>query len=84
MTRIIAAVTGDSAASAVLSSAGAIAPLFSATVDALHVGGEQAFQPPWAGRSEVVRRMLAGLLRSVDGGRSRCVASCRQIASLTP
>ncbi|HKH78395.1 MAG TPA: hypothetical protein VJ996_00145, partial [Solirubrobacteraceae bacterium] len=42
MRKVIAAITGDSAAAAVLSSADAIAELFSATVEALHVGDERA------------------------------------------
>jgi len=58
--RVIAAVTGDSAASAVLSSASAIAPLFSATVDALHVGGEQASVAAEAQAAGVTLRNVAG------------------------
>lgn len=42
MRRIVAAITGDSAAPAVIASARALAPLFSAKVQALHVGTEQA------------------------------------------
>ncbi len=42
MRKVIAAITGDSAAVGVLSSADAIAELFSATVEALHVGDERA------------------------------------------
>jgi Universal stress protein family len=42
MRRILAAITNDSAAPAVIASARALAPLFSATVQALHVGSEQA------------------------------------------
>ncbi len=60
MSRVIAAITGDSAASAVLSSAGAIAPLFSATVEALHVGGEQSAVAAEAKAAGVTLRNVAG------------------------
>jgi nucleotide-binding universal stress UspA family protein len=60
MTRVIAAVADDSAASAVLSSAGAIAPLFSATVEALHVGEERAAPAAAAREAGVTLRTVAG------------------------
>lgn len=60
MMRVIAAIAEDSAASAVLSSAIAIAPLFSATVDALHVGEEQSAVAAGAQAAGVTLRNVAG------------------------
>jgi len=60
MTRVIAAITDDSAASAVLSSAGAIASLFSATVEALHVGEERAAVVAAAQEAGATLRTVAG------------------------
>ncbi len=60
MTRVIAAIADDSAASAVLSSARAIAGLFSATVEALHVGEERAAVAVAAQEAGVTLRTVAG------------------------
>ena len=61
MRKVIAAITGDSAAAAVLSSADAIAELFSATVEALHVGDERAVVVASAARKAgITLRTIAG------------------------
>jgi len=61
MRKVIVAVTGDSAAAGVLSSAGAIAGLFSATVEALHVGDERAVVVASAAqKAGVTLRTIAG------------------------
>jgi nucleotide-binding universal stress UspA family protein len=61
MRKVIAAITGDSAAVGVLSSAGAIAELFSATVEALHVGDERAVAVASAAhKAGVTLRTIAG------------------------
>jgi nucleotide-binding universal stress UspA family protein len=61
MRKVLAAITGDSAAAAVLSSADAIADLFSATVEALHVGDERAVVASSAAhKAGVALRTIAG------------------------
>jgi nucleotide-binding universal stress UspA family protein len=61
MRKVIAAITGDSAAAGVLSSADAIANLFSATVEALHVGNRQAVMVASAAhKAGVTLRTIAG------------------------
>jgi nucleotide-binding universal stress UspA family protein len=60
MRRVIAAVADDSAAGTVLSSARAIASLFSATVEALHVGEERASVTAAAREAGVTLRTVAG------------------------
>lgn len=61
MRRVIAAITGDAAAPAVLSCARAIAPLFSAAVEALHVGAERALLvSSTAQRAQVPLRTIPG------------------------
>jgi len=61
MMRIIAAVADDSAAAAVLATSNAIAGLFSATVDALHVGDERAAAVAGAAQEAgVALRTVAG------------------------
>jgi nucleotide-binding universal stress UspA family protein len=61
MRRILAAITGDSAAPAVIASARALAPLFSATVQVLHVGTERAVLVSGAvARAEVALKTVPG------------------------
>jgi nucleotide-binding universal stress UspA family protein len=60
MMRVIAAITDDSAATAVLSTSSAIASLFSATVEALHVGEERAAVAAAAQEAGVTLRTVAG------------------------
>jgi nucleotide-binding universal stress UspA family protein len=60
MTRVIAAITDDSAATAVLSTSSAIASLFLATVEALHVGEERAAVTEAAQEAGVTLRTVAG------------------------
>lgn len=63
MRKVIAAITGDSAAAGVLSSADAIAGLFSGTVEALHVGDERAVTVVMASaarKAGVTLRTIAG------------------------
>lgn len=57
---MIAAITDDSAASAVLSTASAIASLFSASVEALHAGEERAAVAAAAQEAGVTLRTVAG------------------------
>jgi nucleotide-binding universal stress UspA family protein len=60
MTRVVAAITDDSAARAVLSTSRAIASLFSATVEALHVGEQRAAVASAAREAGVTLRTIAG------------------------
>jgi len=60
MRKVLAAITGDSAAMGVLSSADAIAELFSATVEALHVGDERAVVASAARKAGVTLRTITG------------------------
>jgi nucleotide-binding universal stress UspA family protein len=60
MMRVIAAITDDSAATAVLSTSTAIASLFSATVEAVHVGEERAAVATAAKKAGVTLRTVAG------------------------
>ncbi len=58
--KVIAAITDDSAAPAVLASATAIAGLFSANVEALHAGGQDAAVAQAARTAGLTLRVLAG------------------------
>jgi nucleotide-binding universal stress UspA family protein len=74
-TRVIAAIAGDGAAPAVLAGAVAIAELFAADVEALHVGGERAvIATSAARRAGVALRSLPGegaRLGSIPGEAAR-------------
>jgi nucleotide-binding universal stress UspA family protein len=59
-TKLIAAITDDSAATAVLSTSSAIAGLFSATVEAVHVGEQQAAVTDAARDAGVALSTVAG------------------------
>jgi len=58
--KVIAAITNDSAATGVLASAAAISSLFSASVEALHVGPENAAVAQTAQSAGVALRTVAG------------------------
>jgi nucleotide-binding universal stress UspA family protein len=58
--KVIAAITNDSAATGVLASAAAISSLFSASVEALHVGAENAAVAQTAQSAGVALRTVAG------------------------
>lgn len=77
MARVIAAITSDSAAEVVLSTATAVSRLFGARVEALHVGGAQITLSSAAKRAGVPLRDVAGETAQVlaDAAASEDVAA---------